>query len=288
VSRVVISRASFLQALEHYPAHQSAVKLIRSEYMAHEDFKNQIHRLCMRTVIWKRAMQNQDGKHDGHSHQPGAPSTTIGPSLFVNIAVPRLTESQRLKKSFRMWRKHAEQCKAYRAACEKRNEHTDLWVVKKKEAIARRRQRDEERAWEASSERDDHIRRCDASNEKPPSPLSSSRSIRCDMQDLRHCPPLLQNARPNDSMRSCPQAPQALGTTPRNPDTSEGCLLPLLPSTPVSPQFGLTDVGIRRPLVAKARPAKLKGMLEARFPALSSIYVNWRLSDSSKRGVHQE
>merc|ERR1719453_95327 len=61
---VTISRASFIQALEHYPSNQSAIKLMRAEYLAHEDFKQQVQRLCMRTAIWKRAMVSaQDGEN---------------------------------------------------------------------------------------------------------------------------------------------------------------------------------------------------------------------------------
>merc|ERR1719506_3686798 len=60
---VVISRGPFLQALEQYPSHQSAMKLLRTEYLAHEEFKQQIQRLCMRTAIWKRAMTaNEESK----------------------------------------------------------------------------------------------------------------------------------------------------------------------------------------------------------------------------------
>merc|ERR1719453_58820 len=62
---VVISRASFIQALEHYPAHQSAMKLLRAEYVVHEEFKAQTQRLCMRTAIWKRAMAAQEGNTEG-------------------------------------------------------------------------------------------------------------------------------------------------------------------------------------------------------------------------------
>merc|ERR1719502_257605 len=62
---VVIARVSFIQALEHYPSHQSAMRLLRSEYVGYEDFKQQIQRLCMRTAIWKRAMVAKDGGQDG-------------------------------------------------------------------------------------------------------------------------------------------------------------------------------------------------------------------------------
>merc|ERR1711937_11776 len=111
------------------------MKLLRSEYLAHEEFKQQIQRLCMRTAIWKRAMANQEGSQSGQSPQTQS-------SQFGNV---KITDAQRKQRSFRIWRKHAELCKTQRAASEKRKILTDEWVVKKKEAIARRRQKDEER-----------------------------------------------------------------------------------------------------------------------------------------------
>jgi len=67
---VVISRASFIQALEHYPSHQSAMKLLRQEVAQHEEFKEQIQRLVMRSAIWKRAMHAQGGR-DSRELDPG-------------------------------------------------------------------------------------------------------------------------------------------------------------------------------------------------------------------------
>merc|ERR1712232_105414 len=113
---VVISRASFIQALEHYPSQQTTThhnRLVRAEYLAQEEFKQQIHKLCMRTTIWKRAMV---------VHQEGENQAT--PSMISGLPYARMTDAQRKKKSFRMWRKHAELCKTRRVACEKRKEMT--------------------------------------------------------------------------------------------------------------------------------------------------------------------
>jgi CRP-like cAMP-binding protein len=254
---VVISRASFIQALEHYPSQQSYLKLVRSEYSAHEEFKQQIHKLCMRTTIWKRAMT---------VHQEGEKEPT--PSVISGYPYARMTDAQRLKKSFRMWYKHAELCRTRRAACEKRRDHTDQWVVKKKEAVAKRKQKEQDKREANSPDRDPRSSsRREHSIERfctPPSSKNQDASLADSAAKSGGLPPLQANVM----------------STPRcADDMPEGRTIGLEVS--LSPPFSIKTCGspIRLPKTV-GRSAKVGTMLEARYSELSSIYSNWRLSST--------
>lgn len=265
---VVISRASFLQALEHYPSQQSYLKLVRSEYLAQEEFKQQIYKLCMRTTIWKRAMVvHQEGEN-----QPA-------PSMISGLPYARMTDAQRQKKSFRIWRKHAESCKIQRAACEKRKELTDQWVCKKKEAVAKRKEKEQRKREANSPERD---------------PLASARQQRPRTEDYFFASPRVRRERSTERSRTSPAPKQATladgatkrdslpplqaGFTPRY----QGALTEGVVALEVALQPHLCTIKTPRLPKPDDRPAKVGAVLEARCTEMSDVYQNWRLS--SRRG----
>lgn len=272
---VVISNASFLQALDHYPSEQAAVRLMRQEYAASEEFKMQIQRLCMRTTIWQRAMAAQkEGPQSGQAPTLALPACDFGHS--------RLTDEQRKRRTFRTWYKHAEACKSQRAASEKRHEFIEDWVTKKKHAVATRRFNEELRRAATNSLREDvklpparRRPRCHsgdgplsadplrltASREHFPAPPNSSRSDRLERTNgaevrVTSAPPLPDVPQPPSP------GPRKTPRTPRIPTSPEDGLPPLLlPDKPLSPRL-------------------------RRYPEVSSIYRNWRLKMRS--GVREQ
>merc|ERR1712146_229113 len=245
----------------------------------------------MRTAIWKRAMANQN---EPAGQSPVYQSTLPG----CDFGHTRITDAQRKKRSFRLWRKHAELCKTQRAASEKRKVLTDEWVVKKKEAIAKRRQKDEERrnGEKPSSARRSRRRarskeggaRREASSSAsggedvattsvtPPSSRRGRLASGTDEQEAAERPASKSSARATGNVPK-PALPQ-LTMAPQPP---EGGLLPVLPVS-TSPQssgahFLSTESGSSTKRSVMTVDGQKSGILHARYSELASIYTNWRL-----------
>lgn len=117
-----ISRASYIQALDHYPSAQAAKDLKRTEKMNTEQLKDTIQRISARKLVWKR--------YQG----------LINPAA-MDAGDKVLTEAEMISRVFQGWRKSAAAIKHLRYV-RYREKHQyrlmmDKWVMKKREAMAR-------------------------------------------------------------------------------------------------------------------------------------------------------
>jgi CRP-like cAMP-binding protein len=298
-----ISRSSYLQALDSYPSHNAAAQLLRTECAEHEDFKKQIHRLCLRTRSWKKAMMMlhedsiQSGQDADHNSSSLYAKLSSCPGLahkpFSSVFSHSDTENARnedceeiLKtQALTSWIKYVQQRKLQRSTSEKRKVINAEWVAKKKDAIARRKHKDDERE-RAVAFKPERKRRTGAKQVCASRPSSKETASRPTTKEglLPH------QARPVT-------APSALtacvSTQPAGLD--EG--LPPLVSSPPPLHLIPTDLTLVKKHMAPERKistdltslkksvvlsedskfsAKSSSILEERWNETSSIYIKWR------------
>jgi len=128
---LALSRNSWIQALEHYPACNVANQLKVTEKRITEDLKQAIQRISARKFIWKRyqGMVNPDAQ---------------------DASDKVLTDSEMIHKVYEAWLKAAEDLRALRKVREKERDQYRVmmegWVKKKREALKQIKYRQDEEA----------------------------------------------------------------------------------------------------------------------------------------------
>jgi len=127
---IVVSRSSYLQALERYPDKEVNRQITRSEEIAEADFRASTHRALTRTRVWRWIIAES-----GH----------FGGLRFGNPAKNQEKDTAVVQRCFEAWSRLSGQTRKRRAEHEDRMRVVDQWVEKRQQALAHRQQKDAER-----------------------------------------------------------------------------------------------------------------------------------------------
>jgi len=114
---VVITRASYVQAIEQYPADQAAKDMKKQEEADTENFRASARRMCSRGGIWNKSQGTG----------------------FERVAVRgKISDKEVLEIAFKRWKAYAFKSSQHRHQQQDRKQRNEEWVKKQRVAVAHR------------------------------------------------------------------------------------------------------------------------------------------------------
>lgn len=148
---VVITRASYVQAIEQYPADQAAKDMLKQEQQQTEEFREAVRRQISRGGMWNKGQ-------------------AAVADCFTKLT-EKITDKEVLQKYFKHWRKRASTSSRHRATQRLRKQRNQEWVYKQREAVAHRQQG--QRARSATKETREEVEIMNSAQD----PLTSTGSV---------------------------------------------------------------------------------------------------------------
>jgi len=114
---VVISRDSYLQAIEQYPSDQAAKDMVKQEQVAQDQLRESIRRLCLRGAT----------VHKGQASCP-----------FASLTQEKVSDEVRMRRAWKQWWANILSNCRDRKLKNQKKKSTQQWIQRQREAIAQR------------------------------------------------------------------------------------------------------------------------------------------------------